>query len=161
MSQTLYIVIIGCGRLGGTLASRLSGYGHNVVVVDRDETAFNLLTSEFSGFQVLGDASELAVLKHANCDQANCLLAVTGEDNLNLMVAQIALRVFNISKVLARVQDLIRQNIFQDFCKRYGLIQRSYRHEDCVGRRWEASLFFSQAVRALGSRSDRGYSKCR
>ena len=115
MPGTLYIVVVGCGRLGGMLASRLSGDGHSVVVIDRDDAAFNALTTEFSGFEVEGDAAELAVLKQAKCDRANCLLAVTGEDNLNLMVAQIAQRIFGISTVLARVQDPARQHLFQDF----------------------------------------------
>ncbi len=115
MPRSLYIVVVGCGRLGGILASHLSRGGHSVVVIDRDEAAFTALTSEFSGFAVEGDAAELAILKQAKCDRADCLLAVTGQDNLNLMLAQIAKQIFNIPTVLARVQDPARQHIFNDF----------------------------------------------
>ena len=58
MDQARYIIIIGCGRLGSLLANRLSGLGHRVVVIDRNEAALEKLTAEFSGFQIVGDAVE-------------------------------------------------------------------------------------------------------
>ncbi len=63
MAQSQYIVVVGCGRLGSILASRLSGQGHSVVVIDWDESTFNSLSIEFSGFPIVGDAAELAVLR--------------------------------------------------------------------------------------------------
>jgi trk system potassium uptake protein TrkA len=115
MAKTQYIVIIGCGRLGATLANRLSRSGHSVVIVDCSETAFRALSSGFGGFQVVGDAGELSVLKQANVHQADALLAVTGEDTLNLMVAQVARSVFQVERVLARVFDPSREAIYQTF----------------------------------------------
>jgi trk system potassium uptake protein TrkA len=115
MAQTQYIVIIGCGRLGSTLANRLSRAGHSVVVVDCQETAFRALTQEFGGFQIVGDAAELSVLKRAGIQNADALLAVTGEDTLNLMVAQVAQSVFEIDAVLARVFDPSREAIYRAF----------------------------------------------
>ena len=56
MAQSQYIVVVGCGRLGSILASRLSGQGHSVVVIDWDESTFNSLSIEFSGFPIVGDA---------------------------------------------------------------------------------------------------------
>lgn len=110
-----YIVVIGCGRLGSLLASQLSAQGHSVVVIDQKESAFENLSSEFSGFQVTGDASELATLRRAKAEKASCLLAVTTEDNVNLMVAQIGQMVFEIPAVLARVFDPAREVIYREF----------------------------------------------
>ncbi|NJL92356.1 MAG: TrkA family potassium uptake protein [Anaerolineae bacterium] len=108
-----YIIVVGCGRLGSILASRLSGIGHRVVVIDRREAAFDKLTNEFSGFQIVGDASEMAVLRAAKIAQADYLFATTTEDNLNLMVAQIAGSIFNVPHVIARVYDPTRESIYR------------------------------------------------
>jgi trk system potassium uptake protein len=115
MSQTKYIIIVGCGRLGSVLANDLSQKGHNVVVIDVKRANFKLLSLEFSGFQIAGDASELAILRQAKIEKADSFFAVTGNDNLNLMVAQIAKVIFKVPKVLARIFDPAREVIYQDF----------------------------------------------
>lgn len=96
------------------LAGQLSSQGHSVVVIDQREACFNNLSSEFSGFSVVGDAAELATLRQAKVSKADCLLAVTSEDNINLMVAQIAITVFEVPTVLARVFDPAREAIYQE-----------------------------------------------
>ncbi|NEQ32689.1 MAG: TrkA family potassium uptake protein [Leptolyngbya sp. SIO4C5] len=115
MANSKYIVVVGCGRLGSILASRLSAEGNSIVVIDCNDSAFRSLSSEFSGFQITGDATEMATLKAAKADKADCLLAVTDQDNLNLMVAQIAKKLFNIPTVLARVFDPAREAIYREF----------------------------------------------
>ena len=110
-----YIVVVGCGRLGSILASRLSSQGNSVVVIDPHESSFNNLSSDFSGFKITGDASEIEILRSAKVDQADCLLAVTDKDNINLMVTQIAKQIFKTSIVLARVFDPAREKIYRDF----------------------------------------------
>jgi len=115
MTPYRYIVIVGCGRLGSMLANQLSRQGCSIVVVDRDEAAFRNLSTEFSGFQVTGDAAELAVLRQAKIDQADCLLAATRHDNVNLMVAQVARTVFGVPKVIARVFDPTREEVYRQF----------------------------------------------
>ncbi|MBE9059709.1 TrkA family potassium uptake protein [cf. Phormidesmis sp. LEGE 11477] len=112
--QSQYIVIVGCGRLGSLLAGDLSSQGHSIVVIEQNESCLGNLSSEFSGFSVVGDAAELATLRQAKVDKADCLLAVTSEDNINLMVAQIARTVFEIPIVLARVFDPDREAIYQE-----------------------------------------------
>lgn len=97
------------------LANQLSSLGSSVVVVDRDEAAFNNLSTEFSGFQVTGDAAELDVLRRAKIDKADCLLAITQHDNVNLMVAQVAQTVFRVPKVIARVFDPSREQVYRQF----------------------------------------------
>ncbi len=111
--SALFVVIVGCGRLGSHLAGRLSTAGHNLVVVDIAPASFGLLPPEYSGFTVEGDASELAVLARAKLDQADVVIAATREDNLNLMVAQLATQVFGAKRALARVLDPSREEVYR------------------------------------------------
>ncbi|MGD8398781.1 MAG: TrkA family potassium uptake protein [Anaerolineae bacterium] len=108
-----YVIVVGAGRLGSVLANTLSRRGSSVVVVDRDETAFRNLAADYSGFKVTGDAAELAVLRQAGVDGADCLLAVTASDNVNLMVAQVAREIFGVGRVIARVSDPGREPVYR------------------------------------------------
>jgi trk system potassium uptake protein TrkA len=101
--------------VGSRLANRLSSLGSNVVVIDRAEAAFDSLAPEFSGFRVLGDAVEQATLRQAGIERADCLLAVTPHDNVNLTVAQIAQVTFGVAKVMARVFDAAREGVYCAF----------------------------------------------
>jgi len=112
MKDNIYIVIVGCGRLGSYLANQLSRAGHSVVVIDSDEETFLDLSPDFSGFRVVGDATQIAVLREAKLKQADVFFATTHWDNVNLMVAQIARKLFNVPHVLARVFDPRREQIF-------------------------------------------------
>jgi trk system potassium uptake protein TrkA len=85
------------------------------VVIDHKETALDRETPGFSGFKITGDAAELEVLRQAKIDKADCLLAVTNQDNLNLMVAQVAKTVFQVPKVMARVYDPAREAVYGQF----------------------------------------------
>lgn len=111
----IYIVIIGCGRVGSLLANELSKEGCGIVVVDNDETSFEKLSLEFSGFRILGDAGEIETLKQAKIEKADIVFATTREDNLNLMVAQVAKDIFNIRCVASRLFDPKREEIFSSF----------------------------------------------
>jgi trk system potassium uptake protein TrkA len=110
-----HIVIVGCGRLGSSLANSLSADGHRIIVIDNRQHAFDKLSAAFSGFQITGDATELQTLKDANIGQADCLFATTTADNTNLMVAQIARTIFNVSLVVARVYDPQREAVYSNF----------------------------------------------
>mgnify|MGYP001098791685 FL=1 len=110
--NSLYIVIVGCGRLGSYLANQLSHVGHSVVVIDPVEDTLNDLSPDFSGFHVVGDATQMAVLKEAKLKQADVLFATAHWDNVNLMVAQVARKLFNVPHVLARVFDPRREEVF-------------------------------------------------
>ena len=112
MNKSIYVAIIGCGRLGSILASDLSQQGHEVVVIDRDESAFARLSEEFSGFSVIGDAAEMNVLQAAKLDEVQVIIAVTGKDNLNIMVSQLGKTIFNIPIVLTRILDPAREAIY-------------------------------------------------
>lgn len=112
MKPNRYIVVVGCGRVGSQLANQLSREGNSVVVIDRDETKFNDLSPDFSGFRIEGDATHMTVLKEAKLKKADVLIATTHEDNVNLMVAQAAQKIFNVPKVLARVFDPKREKVY-------------------------------------------------
>ena len=103
MKNNRYIVIVGCGSLGSLLANRLSQEGHSVVVIDKENSTFENLSTSFSGFRLEGDATQVSILKKAKLSDADTFIATTREDNVNLMVAQIAHKVFNVPSVLARV----------------------------------------------------------
>lgn len=109
-----FIVVVGCGRLGAHVASRLSAAGCGVVVVDSREEAFAGLSAEFSGFRVEGDATEMALLRKAKVEEADVVIAATREDNVNLMVAQVALNVLGTRRVVARVTDPQREAVFRE-----------------------------------------------
>jgi trk system potassium uptake protein TrkA len=115
MPANQYVIIVGCGRLGASLANQLSSLGSNVVIIDDDEGAFRYLSTEFSGFRIVGNAAELAVLRQAQIEKADCLLAITRHDNVNLMVAQVAKMVFRVPKVVARVYDPNREQVYGEF----------------------------------------------
>lgn len=112
MKSSRYIVVVGCGRLGSHLASCLSRDGNSVVVIDRVETTLNDLSPDFSGFRINGDATHMAVLKQAKLKNADVLIATTHEDNVNLMVAQVAKKIFQVPHVLARVFDPKREEVY-------------------------------------------------
>jgi trk system potassium uptake protein TrkA len=106
------VIVVGCGRLGALLASRLSLRGMEVVVIDRQEDAFAGLAPEFSGFRVAGDATELGVLRKARVGEAHAVIVTTRDDNTNMMVAQVARKVFGVHHALARVFDPAREAIY-------------------------------------------------
>ncbi|MCC7396433.1 MAG: TrkA family potassium uptake protein [Planctomycetes bacterium] len=113
--KSLYLVIVGCGRLGSHLANLLSRIGHRVVVIDKNPDAFQKLAADsFSGTRIEGDASEAAVLRQARVDLADLVIAATQADNVNLMVASVARRVFRVEHVMARVYDPARESMYHE-----------------------------------------------
>jgi len=113
-TRKLFIIIAGCGRLGSYIANRASGDGHSVVVIDSSQSAFKGLSSEFSGFKMEGDATELAILKQAKVEKADMVIATTHDDNVNVMVAQVARHIFNIPDVIARVFEPKRERVYRE-----------------------------------------------
>lgn len=83
-----------------------------MVIIDQVETKLNDLSSDFSGFKINGDATRMAVLEEAKLKDADVLIATSHEDNVNLMVAQIAMKIFQVSQVLARVFDPQREEVY-------------------------------------------------
>ncbi len=108
----MYVVIVGCGRVGSELAKLLSGEGHNVVVVDSDKKSFERLGQTFNGITLVGNGCDEELLKEAGIEKADAFCAVTNGDNTNIMAAQIAKKMFKIPKVIARIYDPRRAHIY-------------------------------------------------
>jgi trk system potassium uptake protein TrkA len=108
----MYVIIVGCGRVGSELAQLLSNEGHNVVIIDKNQDSFERLGGTFNGLTLVGNGFDLALLKQAGADRADALCAVTNGDNTNLISAQVAKKIFNIPKVFVRVYDPQRAHIY-------------------------------------------------
>lgn len=100
-----YTIIIGCGRLGANLANTLSDEGQNVLIMDETKDSFRRLASNFGGLSVVGDGTDLHRLREAQIERASAVIAVTNDDNINIMVAQIARYLFNTKRVISRLHD--------------------------------------------------------
>ena len=99
-------LIVGCGRVGSTLAKLLVAE-HDVVVVDENPGAFKRLGARFGGGVEVGTGIDYDVLKRAGAEKADGFVAVTDGDNRNVMAALIAQRMFRIPKIVARIYDPI------------------------------------------------------
>lgn len=108
----MYIVIIGCGRIGGTLAHELSNEGHDVVIIDKEKSRLDALGTGFNGTRLRGVEFDNDILIEAGIEQADVFLAMTPDDNINLMAAQVALRLLGVKRVIARVCDPQKQFIY-------------------------------------------------
>jgi len=108
----MYVIIVGCGRVGSELAKLLSNEGHDVVVIDKNQSSFERLSATFNGLTLVGNGFDLALLKQAGIEKADAFCAVTNGDNTNLISAQVAKRIFKVSKVIARVYDPQRAHIY-------------------------------------------------
>lgn len=108
------IVIIGCGRLGATIAELLSEERKNIVVIDKNKNNFINLPNNFSGFTIEGDATEIDTLLKAEINKAKILLVITENDNTNLMIAQMGKKIYDIPQVVARVYDAKREVLYKD-----------------------------------------------
>ena len=96
------ILVVGCGKVGSRLASVLDKMGHDISVIDQDERNLHMLDADFNGFTTGIE----------NCD---ALAAVTHDDNVNIMVAQLAREFFKIERVIVRIYDPNREDVFSHF----------------------------------------------
>ena len=106
------ILIMGCGRTGGRLANLLDAAGHNVTVMDVDAYSFRRLSPDYKGKALVGNGIDFETLKKAGVAEVEMFIAVTQGDNRNIMAAQIAKHIFNVKRVICRIYDPLRQDIF-------------------------------------------------
>ncbi len=107
------VVIVGCGRVGAALTELLVRGGHDVTVVDLDRAAMARLSQPFKGTTLMGNGTDLEVLRQAGIDKADAFLALTQGDNRNLMACQVAKQIFGVKQVIAKVNDPIRANTYR------------------------------------------------
>ena len=110
-----YVIIVGCGRLGANLANTLSDNGGNVLIIDQDKDSFRKLSPSFGGLTLIGDATDMDVLREAEIEKATVVVAVTNDDNTNIMVAQMAKELFDIQHVISRLYDPDRECVYREF----------------------------------------------
>lgn len=109
----MYIIIAGCGKIGSNLAKRLSSDGHDVAIVDSDSKSFSLLGSGSNCMTVTGMPIDEDVLKEAGIERADALVAVTGDDNVNIMTSQIARQLYHVATVITRCYDPDREEVMR------------------------------------------------
>ncbi|MDA2957024.1 MAG: potassium channel family protein [Ilumatobacteraceae bacterium] len=109
----MHVVIVGCGRVGSTLARQLVAQNHSVTVVDRKKSAFQRLGEGFTGRTLAGIGFDRDVLIEAGIQEAGAVAAVTNGDNSNILVARVARENFRIDKVVARIYDPKRAEVYQ------------------------------------------------
>lgn len=107
------IIVIGCGRMGSGLARTMSLRGHAVTVVDRDPAAFERLGPAFKGQTVVGVGFDRDILLKAGIDRADALAALTESDEANVVAARVASQVFHIPRVVARLYDPRKAEIYR------------------------------------------------
>ena len=106
------IVIMGCGRVGAHLASLLDTDGHKVTVLDYDTYSFRRLPNTFGGTALLGNGIDEQSLKRSGIEEADVFVALTQGDNRNVMACQMAKHVFNVPRVICRIYDPLRQELY-------------------------------------------------
>jgi len=109
----MHIVIMGCGRVGSTLAHILEDRDNTVSVIDRDPEAFRRLGSGFKGDRVTGIGFDRAVLTQAGIERADAFAAVSSGDNSNVIAARVARESFGVRRVVARIYDPRRAEVYQ------------------------------------------------
>jgi trk system potassium uptake protein TrkA len=107
------IMIIGCGRQGAELAKALSLNGCEVTVVDNDKTAFERLGPSFKGRVIPGSGIDRDALVQGEIEHADGMAAVTASDEINIVAARLARQVFKVPRVVARVHDPLKAEIYQ------------------------------------------------
>ncbi len=108
------LVIVGCGRVGAMAAVALSKAGHQVTVVDSNRKAFDRLGADFRGEMVLGNGIDEDVLRQAGIESADGFASLTNGDNRNIMAAQIAREIFKVPRVITRIYDPIREDVYRE-----------------------------------------------
>ena len=109
----MHTIIVGCGRVGSTVARELDANGHDVVVIDRKPAAFRRLGESFGGRTITGVGFDRDVLQSAGITADSAVMAVTNGDNSNILITRVARELFRVEKVVARIYDPKRAAIYE------------------------------------------------
>lgn len=109
----MHIVIMGCGRVGSSLARNLERLGHDVAIIDRNPAAFRRLGPDFRGLQVTGIGFSRDTLVKAGVERAGAFAAVSSGDNSNIISARVARETFGVDHVVARIYDAKRAAVYE------------------------------------------------
>ena len=108
------VIIMGCGRVGAQLAATLDTEGHKVTILDVDAFSFKKLPKTFNGIAIVGNGLDYESLKKAGIERADVFVAVTQGDNRNVMSSQIAKHIYHVPKVVCRIYDPIREEMYHN-----------------------------------------------
>ena len=108
------IVIMGCGRVGAQLATMLEAEGHKISIIDVEPFSFKKLPVDFKGVAMVGNGLDYDSLKRAGIEEADVFISATPGDNRNVMACQIAKHIYNVPKVVCRIYDPIREDMYRD-----------------------------------------------
>ena len=108
------IVIVGCGRVGASVAETYDAAGHQVVIVDIVTSAFDRLPATFGGEAIRGDGIDEDVLRRAGAEGADVFLALTEGDNRNIMAAQLASEALGVERAIAKINDPVRAKAYAE-----------------------------------------------
>src|SRR5262249_306684 len=112
-TESVHVLIMGCGRVGSTLAYSLEARGHSVAVIDRDPEAFRRLGADFAGLTVTGIGYDREGLVAAGVERADAFAAVSSGDNSNIIAARLARETFGVQRVVARIYDPKRAEVYE------------------------------------------------
>jgi trk system potassium uptake protein len=107
------ILIVGCGRVGALLASLLDKEGHKITILDKNGHSFRRLPPNFGGTALVGDGTDQATLRRSGIEKCDAFVSVTEGDNRNIMASQIARHIFGVHKVVCRIYDPLRKDVYE------------------------------------------------
>lgn len=133
-------IIAGGSRLGANIASIMSKHKKEVVLIDRDPSAFLKLHPDYSGYTIEGDATDINVLLKAGVDRSLVLIATTDDDNINLMISQIAKVIFNVPHVITRmyspdIEEIASENevhVIYPYKMSVGVVEKFLIERGCI-----------------------------
>lgn len=108
------VVILGCGRVGSTIATTMAREGHDVTIIDQNPDSFRRLSNDYNGKTIVGNGIDGDTLQRADVEHADAFVAVTNGDNRNIMSVQLAKVKFKVPKVVARIYDPIRSKAYAE-----------------------------------------------
>lgn len=106
-------IVIGSGTLGSHIATTMSGSGQDVIVIDIIEDSFRRLDESFSGYNVVGDATDLSVLENSNIEQAKSVVLTTDDDNVNIYLAHVCYYIYEVPKIFVRLSDIEKGKLLE------------------------------------------------
>ena len=103
--KTKSVLVCGCSKLGAHIAQYYSQKGHDVTVLDVDKVSFRKVRDNFSGSTIVGDATDIDVLRHNGAEKCETIVAVTDRDNTNIFISEMASVIFGTSRIYVRLND--------------------------------------------------------
>jgi len=109
----MYIIVVGGGKVGYYLAKSLLSEGHEVLIIEKDKRKCDIITTELGGVVQRGDGTDSTVMEEAGMNRADLTVAVTGDDEDNLMICQMAKKKFDVKRTIARINNPKNERIFK------------------------------------------------